>query len=455
MTYIAHKFSCSSPSRVLAQASPMHVFYCLLLTFLMLFSMPFTARGQHACPAGTPDEGAVINSAISACPNGCTIQVPPNAYCVFTPIVVSNPGIKIVGGGQANTVLYQAFNGSSTTKGDLITVTSNYFDLSGLTLNGNFAATGYNLVHIIAANHAKIHENVFTDVRPLQQNTTNAIRIEGVSTTAIANFNQVIDNSFVNVPWIGVSVATFANSNNIQANQFANCYTAFDFNGNLGSTQGNSFSNNMVTGGDGTNFLESVTSSIITGNQFIASGTQLGYTIYMHLASGSAQSITTIANNSFLGGPGGGIYIYDNSREVIVSNNYFGENGTDGIFISNAAGAVVNLTINGNIFRNNGTQNPNAGFGAIRVETATNPVSNWLIANNSAYDDQATPSQAYGLFFFGSGSASNLTILGNDFSRNKTAAIQFNIPISASSIGPNRESTAGGWVNRGTTGAVD
>jgi len=33
-------------------------------------------------------------------------------------------------------------------------------------------------------------------------------------------------------------------------------------------------------------------------------------------------------------------------------------------------------------------------------------------------------------------------------------ASAFFVPVSTSSIGPNRESTAGGWVYRSTTGAV-
>jgi hypothetical protein len=426
----------------------------LLVAFLLL--IPLSAFGQcNAGIAGT-DEGAVIDKAIAACPSGCTIQVPSGTYSIATQINVCNPNIKLVGGGPGNTVLVQNF----PLPVDLISVAANGFDLSGFTINGNNASNGGNLVHIVQVSQAKIHDNIFTDPRSFTVGTTvNGVRIDGASTAA-ASFNQIINNQFT-IPTIAVTLSTNANSNNIQANQFINCFTAFDFNGDGGNSSGNSFSNNIVTGGEGGNYLESVTGSIITGNQFIDNGaynstTSMGtYTLNMRLAGGSQQALTIISNNTFVGAAYGAINITNNSRDAVISNNLFANNATDAIFVQNSAGAVTNLSIQSNIFKDNGVQNPTAGFGAIRVDTSSGvPVGDWVISNNIAYDDQANPSQAYGLLIFGGGSAFDLTILGNDFARSKTAAISFQVPISTSSIGPNRESTAGGWVYRGPTGAV-
>lgn len=424
------------------------------LLVALLLSIPLSAFGQGSCNSqvtGT-DEGAAINRAIAACPNGCTIQVAAGTYTVTTPINVCNPNIKLVGGGQGNTVLLQGFQSSTN---DFMLVSANGFDLSGFTVNGNSAGTGGNLVHVLQASQAKIHDNIFTDPRSGSGTgvIVNGVRIEGTATSP-ANYNQVINNSFT-VPTIAVTLSTNANSNNIQANQFVNCFTAFDFNGDAANSNGNSFSNNIVSGGSGGNFLQSVTGSIITGNQFIGSGTTSGYTLNMTLASGTRQAVTIISSNSFVGAPGGALNITNNSRDAVITNNIFAQNGTDGIFVENAAGAVTNLSIQSNIFKDNGVQNGAAGFAGIRVSTSSGvPVSDWVISNNTAYDDQSSQTQAYGFLIFGGGSAFDLTMLGNDFARNKTAAFGFLVPITTSSIGPNRESTAGGWVYRGPTGAV-
>ena len=432
-----------------------------LLATVSLLCLPGSAFGQNACNAQVTgsDEGARINQAITACPQGCTIRVPAGTYSVTTPITVCNPNIRLVGDGQGNTTLVQSFRSATN---DLILVRADRFDLSDLTLvNSNPKATGGNLVHLLEANHAKIHESFFTDPRP--QGTVpapggigvivNGVRIEGTRSRP-ASYNQIIDNSFT-VPTIAVTLSTNASSNNIQANQFINCFTAFDFNGDDADSSGNSFSNNVVSGGAGGNFLQSVTGSVITGNQFIADGTPGGYTLYMTLARGTRQADTVITNNTFLRSPGGAVSITNNSRDVIIANNLFADNGTDGIYVANPAGAVTQLDIHSNIFRNNGSRDSAAGYAAIRVETARGvPVGNWIISNNTAYDDRPNQTQSYGLLIYGGGSAFGLTILGNDFARNRSGAFGFKVPITASSIGPNRESSTGGWVYRNPTGAV-
>lgn len=430
-------------------------------TLFFLCCLPGLARGQNACNAQVNggDEGARINRAIAACPDGCTIRVAAGTYSLTTPITVCNPNIRLVGDGQGNTTLVETFK---TATNDLILVRADGFELSGLSLeNTNLKATGGNLVHILEANRAKIHETTFTDPRP--QGTVpapggigvivNGVRIEGTRTRP-ANYNQVVDNTFT-IPTIAVTLSTNANSNNIQANQFINCFTAFDFNGDDLDSSGNSFSNNIVSGGAGGNFLQSVTASIITGNQFIGSGTASAYTMYMTLAHGKRQATTIISNNTFVRAPNGGLAITNNSRDVIVASNIFEDNGADGIYVANAAGAVTNLSIQSNIFHNNGSRDVKGDYSAIRVDTSRGvPVANWIISNNTAYDDQPHPTQAYGLLISGAGSALGLTILGNDFARNRVAAFGFKVPLSGSSIGPNRESGTGGWVYRSPSGAV-
>ena len=426
----------------------------LLVT--LLFLIPLSAFAQQCTSpqvTGT-DEGATINRAIAACPNGCAIQIPAGTYTITTPIVVTNPNIKLVGAGQGSTVLLQNFQVAT----DFICVNANGLDLSGFTINGNNAVTGGNLLHVYTAGQAKIHDNFFTDPRAPGYTTTNGIKLNGVriegTATSAANFNQVTNNYF-NVPTIAVTLSTNANSNNIQANQFMNGYTAFDFNGDTGNSNGNSFSNNIVTGGSGENFLQSVTGSVINGNQFLGNGAAGNYTIDVTLAGGTQQALTIISNNTFLNAQSSAIRLSNNVRDAIIANNLFEGNGGDGIFVENGAGAVTNLSIQSNIFKDNGALNGASGFSAIRVNTSSGvPVGDWMISNNTAYDDQASPTQTYGLYIFGAGSAFDLTILGNDFARNKTAPFNFAVPISTSSIGPNRESTAGGWVYRGPTGAV-
>lgn len=431
-----------------------------LLAALLLRTIS-AAFGQNSCtvPAMGSDEGAKINRDIAACPSGCTIHITPGTYLLTTPIVVCSPNIRLVGGGQGNTTLLQTFK---TTSNDLILIRADGFELSDLTLiNTNLRATGGNLVHILEANRAKIHDTTFTDPRP--QSTVpppggigvleNGVRIEGTRTRP-ANYNQVIDNTFT-IPTIAVTLSTNANSNNIQANQFINCFTAFDFNGDDMDSSGNSFSNNIVTGGSGGNFLQSVTASIITGNQFIGSGTASAYTMYMTLAHGTRQAVTIISNNTFLHAPNGGLSITNNSRDVIVANNIFENNGGDGIYVANAAGAVTNLSIQSNIFHDNGSRDAKGEYSAIRVDTSHGlPVKDWMISNNVAYDDQPLPTQAYGLLISGGGAALGLTILGNDFARNRVAAFGFKVSVSGSSIGPNRESPMGHWVYRNADGTV-
>lgn len=374
------------------------------------------------------DIGAKINAAFTSCP-GCTIYVPAGSYTVTTQIAANQANLHLQCAGALATTLTQGFTG------DLIAVTADNFTLDGCGVDGAGFSTGWSLVHIQNSNNANIHGNRFVDSRTAAFNTLIGVRIEGL--VSPANYSRIHDNYFT-VPWIVFSTSTNANYNSFDNNTLVGCGEPFDFNGNAADSTANSFTNNAVTGGLGEAFLESVTGSIIEGNRFVGVGSGTNSTIMVHLASGTAMARTIIKGNLFSQGSGAAVTIADNTRDLLVEGNIFDGNRQDGIYVSDVAGAVTNLGILGNIFHNNGTSNSSAGFAAIRGNTV-NAFTTWTIANNIAYDDQSTKSQTYGLALTGTGTASNFTVLGNDFVRNKTGAFLFSVVPGNSTIGPNRE----------------
>lgn len=386
------------------------------------------------------DLGAKINAAITACPStGCEIDIPAGTYTITTQIAVSKVGIHLHGAGKYNTILNQGFTG------DLVAVTADHFTADAIEFNGAQFSTGWSLIHGISSNFGHVFNCSLIDTRTPAFNSALGIRVEGNGNAGAANAWNIHDN-FIQSPWIGVSLANNANLNAIHDNVFYKGGEAFDFNGNgafANNATDNSFEHNFIQQGFGASFLESVSGSRIIGNTFFFAGGSSSDTIYVHLAGGTAQRRTIISGNHFLGSTATAacLHLYDNTQETLVSGNIFDSCGTDGIQITVQAGAVANLTIDGNIFRNNGQQSATAGFAAIRAITtgANAPLANSTISNNVAYDDQGTPTQTWGFATIGGVAMFQVYVHGNEFSRNKTAALFFATAPLNSLIGPNAE----------------
>ena len=296
--------------------------------------------------AGENPPGTLV-AAINTAGRNATIVLPATySEMVNAQIAINNPNVHLRC--ERGAVLTQKFNG------DLIRVTADNFEISSCRLDTNGVATGWSAVHVIAANHCKIRDNEFSDPRAPQFDTQIGVRIEG-TTSATANYCEVSGNTF-KMPWIGVSLAKNANFNDVHDNWFLDGGEAFDFNGAGVDSTYDTFHNNMVIGGFGASFLESVTGATVTDNKFVrADGAH--HTIYVHLAQFPNSTRSTISNNDFYGSGEtavSAIWIYDNTTKLFVANNTIRNYGGDGILVGTSAGPVQDIDFIGNVISANG-----------------------------------------------------------------------------------------------------
>ncbi len=148
-----------------------------------------------------------------------------------------------------------------------------------------------------------------------------------------------------------------------------------------------------------------------------------------------------IINNDLSGATGSGIDLYNNTGTVVMTNNRSRNNADAGGQIS----AQTGCALSGNVFADNNqigalpvpygsTFNSGLSLGGV-----SNAALSCMISSNSFIDDQATPTQVYGIAETSLPANSNIVIdSSNLFSGNITAplssGLQFNQPISDNRI---------------------
>jgi hypothetical protein len=103
-----------------------------------------------------------------------------------------------------------------------------------------------------------------------------------------------------------------------------------------------------------------------------------------------------------------------------LADNDAYQNGLSG-FGFGGAGAIKNATILGGSSFNNGTQNATGDKYGYRFTTIT--LTDLVIRNVKAYDNNGTPHQSHGISFASTCNITGITVVGNELRNNVTAAI--------------------------------
>ena len=135
---------------------------------------------------------------------------------------------------------------------------------------------------------------------------------------------------------------------------------------------------------------------------------------------GSSQVGAIIESNIVYDGGGFGIKIVGSS--TTISNNQVHDNARAGILVIASKNAPVKrIILNTNLVYNNGKSAANQD--GIRLDAVYAPLSDITCVNNMCFDDQASPTQRYGILLPASGSMTNILIAQNNLSGNAAGAI--------------------------------
>jgi parallel beta-helix repeat protein len=140
-----------------------------------------------------------------------------------------------------------------------------------------------------------------------------------------------------------------------------------------------------------------------------------------------------VANNRVTGSQRSGILAYDNAAGITISGNTITSNllyGIEiqaGVYATGVAVILEQVTIAGNVIRNNGQTGNNAAGIFSSSASSANPVQKMLITANNIYDDRAgaARTQAYGIYFQNS-PQSDIAIRGNTIYNHSIANIGTN-----------------------------
>jgi hypothetical protein len=167
---------------------------------------------------------------------------------------------------------------------------------------------------------------------------------------------------------------------------------------------------------------------VLVSNNYIAvgSGTSLGITDLP-----PAQRVTVIGNRitGNASGPITGGCVELGGSDIIMAGNLCDKSSGVGLLIDvGSASQSHGFTITNNIVKNASTASSgtHCGIELFLASGGTATLSEGLIANNRAYDDQGSPTQAYGVCLAVSGQQTGFTginVIGNDVRGNKTGGI--------------------------------
>ncbi len=163
---------------------------------------------------------------------------------------------------------------------------------------------------------------------------------------------------------------------------------------------------------------------VVRGNVVLAMGTCCS-----DVADNPPAQRVTITSNRFIGSASAGTNncITLGGSDLAIEGNYCSGSGGGGIEITlTSTSHSKNIIISGNEVKNNGQAATHAGIETFLTTGGSASLGSVVIQGNRVYDDQGSPTQAYGIGLAVSGQTtgySNFTIEGNDLRGNKIAAI--------------------------------
>ncbi len=429
----------------------------LLLAALLACVPPF-ALSQSASTGNvlvvTPSAGdlaAPVNRAIAACPpGGCTIEIaaPASTATLSVPILINKSNVHVKCDSPSSMATSPAFKTTLSPNGYYWGVVD-IAEASNVSVEGcNFDVTsvpeGLVTLHVYGGTNVVIDNNRVTSK---VSNSKNAgmlgVRVEG--NAAHPSTQVKVTRNIVTVPWIAYSVGNYASEVNFANNSSAQSGECFDFNGS-GAGNGNpalawgiSFTGSTCSGDSNSSYVESARDVTIANNQFSLDGLAAnGPTLRVHVTSTDIHLRVTVDGNHFAGSgsQSNAASFFQNVTGWKFINNTVRGYGQDGLLIDSSFGSIVNGTITGNTFLDNGqtilrgatlpascpaygqlfvltstnqwyrcdgrenTYAANAvpGYCAVRFhQSAGNEVVNVFVQNNVFGDDQATHTEAYPL----------------------------------------------------------
>jgi hypothetical protein len=174
-------------------------------------------------------------------------------------------------------------------------------------------------------------------------------------------------------------------------------------------------------------------SDIRVANNTITNGTTNGVLFSNGIGDGPPANKVTITGNRIFGNPASSTScIALGGSELTITANTCSDAGGPGILIAvnNTTGEQKSLVITGNIVKNTsrfGIGGAHSGIEFYLQPGGSAALSGVIVKRNKIYDDQDSPTQAYGIVLAPSGAQttgySNFTIEGNDVRENKTGGI--------------------------------
>jgi hypothetical protein len=168
-------------------------------------------------------------------------------------------------------------------------------------------------------------------------------------------------------------------------------------------------------------------------NNTITNGTTNGVLFSNGIGDGPPANKVTITGNRIFGNPASSTScIALGGSDLTITANTCSDAGGPGILIAvnNTTGEQKSLVIRGNIVKNTsrfGSGGAHSGIEFYLQPGGSSALSGVIVKRNKIYDDQGSPTQAYGIVLAPSGAQttgySNFTIEGNDVRGNKTGGI--------------------------------
>ena len=396
--------------------------------------------------------GTVINSAISAGGDGCSIAVTPGIYSIGETIVLRN---KVNLHGDKGTILKLTHDGNVISGDGVCDVR-----IRGLEIWGNRTVYTGRGIELINASCRNVIENLYIhdcgddgiafSGETSKQNKIQGNRIEdclgaGIGLFSSAGDSVISENNITRTRHHGIIISYGGSNCRVTNNTVTNAgqyKRPGDFahgiavDGGSGAVHGK---NHIITGNTvinpamaGIEVGDSIDEVVISGNAIQGTGNN-HYGIYFG-GGNTPGTNATIENNIIAQGDGCGIQIdapFDTSlgitTNVTISNNTIYECDDHGIALSYrfdweghtlGGGQVGSVNIIGNVCANNARDGTGNG---IYVNGQSSDKKNFKIevVGNSCHDDRGTKLQEYGLYL---NNVDKVIVSGNSLGKNKNGA---------------------------------
>ncbi len=369
----------------------------------------FNASDYGARGNGTVDDSAALLRLVAAANTTgkpSVAYLPPGTYIYDSPLIL-NDHVALRGSGPGITILKRKAN---STQNHLITLAGIGCQLRDLTLDGNYPNVSSG--SIVSEVNVGSGDSCLVDNIAMKNYLVYGIVVGSDSNCRITNSVFTGQASASAVTSIAIVGSVASTDLLIQGCKFTGHQLGAVAIEGTYRILGNMFSGNQVKASPGGGQLSPGT----TG------GTENGGIIaHNHIfASGGTESI--------------GIEVSASTRGLIISDNVIETNQWQGIFLHSDC---ANVTITGNVIRNNSQASAGSRDGILIQGTAH------TVHSNKCYDDQGTQTQGYGITL--DTGLTHSFVSGNDFQGNKTGSIR---DTAASSTNVVYGNNPDGWISQ-------